>query len=264
MVFVAARARSSSNAAHVASPTQARIAMAATSTLFVFVVVATAFQSDKSAPVDIGGHSAYLFGYGSLMHPLSRGHTRVDTGDAFPVRVNGLRRGWNCETNATTVVAVEFASTYFTNGVLVEVTQDSLLAFDKRELYYTRELVPHSDIQVLTSTSATLSASQINRDLPVWVYTLKPERSSWRATPQKPISQTYLDACLGGAMRISDQLPKDIDFMGNFLNSTLFWAKPHNDRSKPLRSSYMAEHVTDFERVRIDQVLSDHSYLWSS
>lgn len=90
----------------------------------------------------------YILGYGSLLNTASKNTTYPNTGINIPVNVTGFSRNFNCKGtpvgHSTTYLGVDVAnSTTSFNGVVFKLRDyQSLLEFDKREVFYCRKLVP--------------------------------------------------------------------------------------------------------------------------
>jgi len=182
----------------------------------------------------------YLFGYGSLINRSSRLATG-QTGEAFPVRVKGLHRSWCVvapEMNFTGLgVMKNPVSTC--NGVLVQIDENELAAFDEREIIgsnynYDRLLIPNNQIQ---------SHSNLGSNIKIWSYIVKVPKNS---DLKYPIVQSYVDVILGGCIDIGR------DFADEFVMSTSGWHFPWlDDRTAPRYARYISGINTDF----IDQIL---------
>ncbi len=168
----------------------------------------------------------FIFGYGSLICAESRARTG-QSGEAIPVRVNGIERQWNLVAGDMRLTAVGAIANpqYSCNGVLVSVPESELPKFDKREAGYTRLPIAHKDITSLFSNIIP----QGN----LWVYVAdipgKPDAAN-------PLAQSYIDVILTGCLDISD------DFAKEFITSTTGWNNPWiNDRKAPRYVRAMSE-----------------------
>jgi cation transport regulator ChaC len=218
----------------------------------------------------------FIFGYGSLICEQSRKITAPTlTKPAYPVTVHHLRRTWTarCKTNKTTTnhhrnekhntkreeeinhlihgqtaMGIEQKDGSQTTGVLIEVDEDELAYFDKREKGYTRFEIDamhifdiHGDKEDyehdvlreghrrrrLSSLSSSSSPSSHGKDTDVthdlkakdiqeikskvWVYI--PNNGVY-ANDKYPIMQSYLDIIIRGCLNISE------DFAIKYLETT--------------------------------------------
>jgi len=174
----------------------------------------------------------YLFGYGSLINTASRLRT-ADT-DAIPARVVGWQRAWNFynperKRNALGVFAKENAQC---NGVILEVTEESLAKFDQREKRYQRvEVDPNKVI-----TEEKLEGK-------VWIYVPEDPKIP---TKESPIHQSYVDVVIMGCLEFGE------GFAQECIKNTLFWNHHWlNDRENP---SY-PQTLRNLPTEKIDQIL---------
>ena len=187
----------------------------------------------------------YMFGYGSLLNERSRKKTGK-TGSSYPVVVSGIHREWDYdqEKRGMTALGVRFEKGSECSGILTLVPNYSLGAFDTREVRYTRKEIAHSDIHFFNADrSFVLKPSD-----KVWVYIVdKPVKPS----NTLPISQSYVDVCLEGALEFGN------DFAKKFITTTSNWSGPEgahpaqtwvDDREEPLiyEKGFVAE-----EKLRI-------------
>lgn len=160
----------------------------------------------------------FLFGYGSLISASSRAKTG-ETGQAWPVVLHGYQRHWSIMTTEFSMssVAVVQDAQACCNGVLIEINEQELPAFDKREQGYQRALIP----------AQQLKPYQGHR-LPegdVWIYY---SQTVSVPTSACPIVLSYLDVILAGCLHISEAFTRD------FVNMTQGWQHTLlNDRLKP-------------------------------
>lgn len=79
----------------------------------------------------------FIFGYGSLVESQSRARTSPSALYAFPVNVEGIQRGWFDQVGgvslSTTYLGAIPDSNSNCNGVIFQVSQQQLNAFDERE-----------------------------------------------------------------------------------------------------------------------------------
>lgn len=161
----------------------------------------------------------YLFGYGSLINATSRAASGR-TGDSLFVEVSGLRRGWFARSvrQGTTPVGVVEREEARCTGVLVQVGEEELPAFDEREIVatggaYRRELVPPERIDGFEVGGS------------VWVYVANRIEYS---VSEFPVCQSYIDVILAGCLEESE------DFARRFIQTTTDWEHCWiNDRGAP-------------------------------
>jgi cation transport regulator ChaC len=194
----------------------------------------------------------FIFGYGSLICEQSRKLTAPTlTKPAYPVTVHHLRRTWTarCKYNkeredeidhlihGQTAMGIEQKDGSQTTGVLIEVDEDELAYFDKREKGYTRFEIDamhifdiHGDKEDhehdvlregqrrrrLSNAKDTngndLKAEDIQEiSSKVWVYI--PNKGVY-ADDKYPIMQSYLDIIIRGCLNISE------DFAIKYLETT--------------------------------------------
>ncbi len=184
--------------------------------------------------------SDFLFGYGSLMNSASRAASGR-TGAARFAEISGLRRGWFARSlrHGTTPVGVVPDESASCNGVLVEVGEGELGAFDHREVVatggaYRRERIPPGRI------------SGFRGDGTVWVYVANRIQHS---IPEFPIVQTYIDVILAGCLEESE------DFARRFIRTTTGWENHWlNDRARPV---YVRPQRFNHLRERFDAMLRE-------
>jgi len=164
----------------------------------------------------------FLFGYGSLINQSSRLATG-QTGNSFPVTVKGLKRFWcvpalNMRFTGLGVIKNPDSKC---NGVIVEVDENELPAFDQREIVgsnynYDRVLIPGNQIS---------GTSNLDTNIKVWAYVVKsPQVPDYNY----PIAQSYVDVILTGCLEITQK------FAVEFISTTTGWEYPWiNDRDAP-------------------------------
>jgi hypothetical protein len=175
----------------------------------------------------------YLFGYGSLINAESRARTG-DSGQALPVRVAGLQRGWNfaVRSRGLTAVGVTWQSQAQCNGVLVAVSASELPKFDARERGYERLPVPPQAVTVLSDAAVPVGN--------LWVYAVpRPQPASTAC----PIVQSYVDIILLGCLDLGQ------GFAHEFIDTTSGWEAPWvDDRQQPAYQRAMA-HVSEADTI---------------
>ncbi len=198
----------------------------------------------------------YIFGYGSLIETESRLRTTPKAKVAFPVQVNGLKRGWFARTGVsgltTTFLGCIPSPENHTNGVIYKATEEDLKKTDEREKGYKRVKIEFKDIEDFSS--------QIEKDANVWVYVNKfaDNKIPPSELPSKdfPIVQSYVDICVNGCIEIEELYPKakQRNYAINFITSTHYWSKFWvNDRIYPRRPFIYRENA-----YQIDSLLKEN------
>ena len=175
----------------------------------------------------------YIFGYGSLVESQSRAMTSPTALYASPVNVTGIQRGWFDQ-----VGGVSLTTTYLgavpdqssnCNGVIFQVTQQQLAAFDSRETGYERKKIEQKNITMLDGSKSA-------PDGDIWYYANKKKQL---ASAECPIVQSYVDICLNGCLQIEATYPlaKQAKFAETFITTSTDWSKYWvNDRIYPRRA----------------------------
>ena len=180
----------------------------------------------------------FIFGYGSLICANSRSRTGV-SGDAIPVTVLGIKRGWYVSVPVarhTAVGAIEDSSAQC-NGVIFPVDAENLPRFDEREQGYRRVPLAKSQIN---------SDQQIPANATIWTYV---GRKTSSPSEQYPITQSYLDVILRGCFSWSEE------FAVQFIQTTSHWGDLINDRSHP---RYPRAIESDHHHHQYDLFLKQH------
>ena len=173
--------------------------------------------------------SHYIIGYGSLITKESRFNTG-QTGKCMPVTIKNYCRSWTARINNKgkryTAVSIHHSPGSIINAVITEIKSSELSKYDRREINYSRVLIPASNIKKY-NTDKPLSKAV------VWAYIINPKYSK-PASYKFPILQSYVDVILTGCNRISNK------FMKDFINSTVGWENVNdkrytwvNDRENP-------------------------------
>jgi hypothetical protein len=194
----------------------------------------------------------YIFGYGSLIEKESRLRTTPKAKVAFPVKVNGFKRGWFARTGvsglSTTFLGCVEDKNSHTNGVIYEVSENDIKLTDLREKGYKRVQISFDDIEDFST--------QVERNSLVWIYSnvfpdnIIPEEN----LPSKkyPIVQSYIDICINGCIEIEKLYPKarSNNFAADFILSTQFWNKYWvNDRIYPRRPFIYRPNAYEIDRL---------------
>lgn len=174
----------------------------------------------------------YIFGYGSLISTDSRRITG-DSGEAVPVRVQGIQRDWNRQAphRKMSYVGAVFDAGASCNGVIIPIPTGELDKFDIRESGYDRVLLEHKDISTLDDDSLPEGN--------IWTYiNQEPNLPS----EETPIVQSYLDVILSGCLGISR------NFAEEFIGTTGGWGVYFNDRDEP-RYSRLPETISHTQQI---------------
>ncbi|MFZ2168145.1 MAG: gamma-glutamylcyclotransferase family protein [Methylococcaceae bacterium] len=173
----------------------------------------------------------HIIGYGSLMQDESRKRSAPNADTAYPVRVNGYRRGWFAKGGS-----VGFDTTYLgavpdkagkLNAVIYKINPDEIPAMDKREFIYCRLAVEPAGFTLLKQGTPTPHGQ-------VWIYVNKPE-SIATANTQYPIVQSYVDIFVSGCQE-QEQRYALKNFAKECLAMTSNWSTAWvNDRLYPRR-----------------------------
>jgi hypothetical protein len=190
----------------------------------------------------------WIFGYGSLISSTSRDSTYKTNLPWKIVRVFGIGRGWwapgtvaagwggiigQDQQQAPTFLGALFDNSSTINGLIFQVNDTSLAAFDKRELTgagYNRISVPNNYIQ-------TFDGVPLTNDDVVYFYNVIPELLSV-PTKQSPIVTSYIDLILTACLDIDQALNQtdSYNFTNEFVATTVGWSEHWvNDRLLPRR-----------------------------
>mmetsp|Transcript_99621 Transcript_99621/g.286163 ORF Transcript_99621/g.286163 Transcript_99621/m.286163 type:complete len:273 (-) Transcript_99621:294-1112(-) len=173
----------------------------------------------------------YIFGYGSLICPLSRAVTAPTLAQrsVIPVRVQGLERIWSLPFRGLTFMGIRQRPQAECVGVLIPVNEDELAQFDSRELGYDRQPIPFEAVQELQEPSVLNRSSSFQQQqhhndndddsaeknkIQIWVYV---QQMPQPVSKDSPIAQSYVDIILRGCISISEDFAKD------FLKTTRGW-----------------------------------------
>src|SRR5262249_35779842 len=125
----------------------------------------------------------FIFGYGSLIETQSRTMTAPFAVSAAPVNVEGIERGWfgrvdGVGLSPTYLGAVRDAN-FSCNGVIFEVSEQEVKAFDIYESGYRREGLDQKNIFMLDGSKSVPEGD-------IWFYS--PPGKTF-ASPEFPIVQ---------------------------------------------------------------------------
>lgn len=192
--------------------------------------------------IDIGGGPKgpqnFIFGYGSLIEDESRRSTTPSARDAWPVKVEGIRRGWWARGSTsgltTTFLGALDDKGARCNGVVYAVSEQELAATDQRESAgYKRCRIDPGDITMLDGRTQVpdgvfwayvnlIPSAQLKDNLP---------------SPQFPMVQSYVDICVHGCLEVEGRYPTAAGFTSDFIASTDEWSRYWvNDRPYPRRA----------------------------
>jgi len=188
----------------------------------------------------------YIFGYGSLVESQSRARTSPAALYAFPANVAGIKRGWFDQVGGVSLSCTYLGAVrdpnFNCNGVIFQVSQQQLDAFDQRETGYNRERIDQKDITML-------NGSQSAPDGDVWFYANKTKRY---ASQECPIVQSYVDICLNGCLELEATYPmaKQAAFAETFLKTCSDWTKYWvNDRIYPRRAFIYVPNASKIDQL---------------
>jgi hypothetical protein len=191
----------------------------------------------------------YIVGYGSLMQDESRRRTAPESGPAYPVKVTGWRRGWFARGTS-----VGFDATYLGiandsdgefNAVIYQIKDKAeLTATDQRESFYCRRQLRETDYLLLTDAAPTPRGQ-------VWIYV---NSATTTATPDYPITQSYVDVFLSGCLEQGQRFQL-ADFAKQCINSTRDWSTFWvNDRIYPRRPFLFQPKAWQIDRLLHEEI----------
>jgi len=166
----------------------------------------------------------YVFGYGSLINPDSRGCTVDSTKSARVIKVlaKGLERSWNynCRDTYTAVgVSKVEDKSIACNGVIIPIDDplNDLPKLDERECDYRRVQLFREDIEIIHDHSNETIDDQelLAPNAIIWVYVIV---DTFIPTTKIPISQIYIDCILMGCIKEGG-----IEFAKQFIENTYGW-----------------------------------------
>lgn len=209
----------------------------------------------------------FIFGYGSLICPMSREITCPSLGTqvAAPVTLNNVERTWSARTKSGyTAMGVRFRKRAKCTGVLLEVNSRELAQMDIREKAYDRRPIDLRFVEKVPylgeSTDSEDDGDHVvfqekhHTKLNVWIYVQK------EASPpavSHPIPQSYVDIIMRGCLSISP------DFARSFIETTSGWHASHanvahwiDDRANPIYIRADPEY-SSMEGSYIDELLEE-------
>src|SRR5262249_55276479 len=158
----------------------------------------------------------FIFGYGSLVESQSRARTSPSNLYASPVNVAGIQRGWFDQVGGVTLSTTYLGAVPDTksscNGVIFQVSQQQLDAFDQRETGYKRERIDQKNISMLDGRKSPPEGD-------IWFYANK---EKLYASAEFPIVQSYVDICINGCLELEATYPlaKEAQFAATFLKTS--------------------------------------------
>jgi hypothetical protein len=217
--------------------------------------------TECNAVVDVK-KAQYIIGYGSLMQEASRKRSVPNAEAAYPVQVNGYRRGWFAKGSSvgfdTTYLGVVPDKANNLNAVIFKITADEIPVMDKREFFYCRLAVKPNDYKVLLSETPMLSGQ-------VWIYVNKPD-SIAKATLKYPIVQSYVDIFVSGCQEQEEHYKLN-GFSKECLATTSDWSTAWaNDRLYPRRPFIFQPKANQIDKL-LQEYLPDyfqHIYIEST
>jgi len=189
-----------------------------------------------------------MFGYGSLINPLSRSKTG-ETGDAISATLHKYERLWAIDDACRlTSVGTREGINEKINGVVVPIPENEQGKFRNREQHYDIVLVPQGQIEIFGEAEGDV------------YFCLSPDINA--PTINIPLVQTYLDVLMQGALMIDKESgSRDYKFARELLLTTSGWSEESgiwvNDRDNPvyIRSqiNYPDKKLTD----KIDSITKE-------
>eukprot|EP00033_Pygsuia_biforma_P002054 GCRY01002282.1.p1 GENE.GCRY01002282.1~~GCRY01002282.1.p1 ORF type:complete len:216 (+),score=33.78 GCRY01002282.1:167-814(+) len=171
-------------------------------------------------------NSCFIFGYGSLIAEESRSRTGV-CGDTFVVSLKGFQRCWGVKIESAKCTALGVTlpmgdqKEVKTTGVLVNIPEEELPNFDKRERNYSRVLVDWSQVEFETQYNQRPREYLSSKAYAYIATEVHPP------TPEYPILQSYVDVILHGCLEYGE------DFTKRFIQTSCSWQHILDDRAAP-------------------------------
>ena len=138
------------------------------------------------------------------------------------------------------------------NGVIFQVSQQQLDAFDERETGYKRDRIDQKNVTMLNGTKSAPEGD-------IWFYANKEKRYASR---EFPIVQSYVDICLNGCLELEATYPmaKEAKFAETFLKTCSNWSEYWvNDRIYPRRAFIYVPNASKIDQL-IKTVLGDEVF----
>lgn len=202
----------------------------------------------------------YIIGYGSLMQDESRKRTAPKAGSAYPVVVQGYRRGWFARGGSvgfdTTFLGLVADANSRLNAVVYQIDAAEIALTDKREFSYCRQNVPAEHLTALVAEAPAAKGQ-------LWIYVSKPEGVA-TASARHPLVQSYVDIFVSGCLEQEQRFGLK-GFAQQCLTTTSDWSRHWvNDRIYPRRpfiyqpkarqiDALLAEHLPEyFAHIRLE------------
>lgn len=188
----------------------------------------------------------YIIGYGSLINQESRHYTFPSEHNAYPIELQGFRRGWIAHGDevgfSTTFLGITKDPQSTINAIYFSIVDDVIQSFDERERGYCRVLIPHNHIKPY---EGKLNKGQY------WIYVNKNINK-----PNKtfPIVQSYVDLFLSGCMEIEEKYGLH-GFARKCVNTTRDWSEYWvNDRIFPRRPYIYQPRAFEIDHLLLETV----------
>lgn len=146
-----------------------------------------------------------MFGYGSLIN-MDENHELADHSNrrVYPVKIKNLSREWCIHGTNQTFLGINEDKNSWCNGVLFCVSVEELILLDSREIYYTGKYIKKADI-----TFYNPSESNILDEIDKIIYYQNDPKYEGKPEPLYPVSTEYINICLNGCEKISEEFKKD-------------------------------------------------------
>lgn len=215
---------------------------------------------DKCNPAPDASKTQHILGYGGLIQGESRKRGVPSAGEAYPVMVEGFRRGWFAKGGGvgfdTTYLGVVAEPNSHFNGVVYEIPARELTAMDAREYLYCRVLAEPSRY-VPMRKEVPAPAGQ------VWIYVSRAD-SIALASARFPVVQSYVDVFVTGCLEQQERfaitdyaklcLQTTTDWPGHWVNDRLFPRRPfiHQPKAGQIDTLLKEEFPKLFEQIRLE------------
>ncbi len=174
----------------------------------------------------------YLFWYWSLINKESAKVTNPNLGNFIPVRIKWFRREWNINIPKFKMTAVGLVKdkNSSVNWVLIEIPENVLIDFDRREVNYYRIEISKDNIKYVYD-----DYKWDLKNYPIYCYLNKRVE---QPNEENPIVMSYVDVILTWCIDIWW-----LQFAKEFILSTGKWIKDFilNDRQSPRYPRYLKQ-----------------------